>query len=308
MRALPFPARRWARALARPAAALAVAGVVGAAGVAAAAGPPGPALPAGAELPRSVALAAGPAAALRQRASTLARAVGLQGTATAAREVVDPLLKRTVHEIDLTEGGRRTGLLVQDAQSGRTLAIADLAWDPDDDAPRTDRRSAPAAAARLAKAAGLGPPDTAPTVAWDDAADAWTVSWPRIVDGVPVPSDTLTVRLRPGGTLASLSAPQSPLAAAPQRTISSQTALRVAHDFAAGHALDRLSGFQVEDLGLAWSEVNGFAGGTVAFEPTLRLCRVIRISYLPADAADPERIELHVDAGTGQIVGGDQTS
>ncbi|MGH2467487.1 MAG: hypothetical protein ACRDGL_07140, partial [Candidatus Limnocylindrales bacterium] len=238
----------------------------------------------------------------------LARALGLRGTAIDAQEVRDAMLGRVVSEVTLAEGSARTGLIVHDAASGRPLAITNLAWEPGDDTPRLTPGSAPATARRLVRAAGLTAPTAAPEVRWDDAADAWEISWTRRVAGIPVPRDGIIVRLRPGGALASLSAPESPLASAPATPISSQTALTVARRFAEEHALDRFADFAIEDRGLAWSEANGFLTGKAAFDPTLRLCRVIRLAFTEDGASGPSLIELHVDAASGAIVGGDQTS
>lgn len=305
----PDPRRgSWPRRYARPLLALAAAGIVGAGGVAAAAGPTPAADPRAMFGQQAVALRAGPAAVARQRAGDLARALGLRGTATGAEEVRDAMLGRVVSEVTLAEGPTRTGLIVHDAASGRPLAITNLAWGPGDDAPRLTSGSAPAVAERLVRAAGLAAPAGAPEVRWDDAADAWEISWARSVAGIPVPRDGMVVRLRPGGALASLSAPESPLAPAPRTPLSSQAALAVARHFAEEHGLVRLAGFAIEDRGLAWSETNGFLTGQAAFHPTLRLCRVIRLAFTLDGASGTSLIELHVDATDGAIVGGDQTS
>jgi hypothetical protein len=40
----------------------------------------------------------------------------------------------------------------------------------------------------------------------------------------------------------------------------------------------------------------------------LHLCQVVRLSFTPEGSPEPRLIELHVDAGSGAIIGGDQTS
>lgn len=294
--------------LARPALALAAVGLIGLAGVTAAAAPPHPTAAAPAFGRQATVLAAGPAARARDRAAGLARALGLRGLPAEPHTVRDTMRGRTVDEVSLTEGQRHTGLIVHDTRTGRPVAVANLAWTPGDEAPRTDRAAAPAAAQRLIRAAGLAVPSGTPNVRWDDAAGAWEVAWSRQVAGIPAPADGLIVRLRPGGALASLSAQESALADAPASPITADAAVAIATTFATDRGLDRLDGFTVDDEGLAWSEPNGFVSGAATFEPTLRLCRVVRLAFVVAGGSSPSLIELRIDAGSGAIVGGDQTS
>jgi hypothetical protein len=254
-----------------------------------------------------VELAPAPAAQAMRRAAAVGLALGLRGQPIDIEEVRDGMIGRTVDEVTLGEPGRHTGLVVHDASSGHPVAVTNLVWTPADDLARMGANAVPAAAARLARSAGLAVQGNKPDVRWDDAADAWEVSWIREVDGIRAPTNGLTIRLRRSGSLASLSAPKSALAPAPAHPIPAGRAVAVGRAFARGHGLDAFPGFTVESLGLAWSEANGFTDGEAAIDPTLHLCQVVRIAFTP-EGSEPRLIELHVDAGSGAIIGGDQTS
>ena len=257
---------------------------------------------------RPLPLSAADAAQARARAAALGRALGLAGQPEDPARELDRFAGREIDSTALSDHGRRTAVMIHDVASGRVRAVANLAWRPEDDRPLLDRAGVAVAARGLAAAAGVRAPAAAPAIQWDEASDAWEARWPRIVEGVPIPSNDLVVRVRRSGQLASLSAPESPLAAAPPSRIPAARAEAVARAFATTHGLERLGKLTVSAQGLAWVEANAYVdpGAADAPDPTLRLCQVVRLTLPPA-ADGPRLIELYVDAGSGDIVGGDQT-
>jgi hypothetical protein len=274
----------------------------------AAAGPPG--WRAGDDQLRPIPLAAAQTQALRDQAIGLTQALGLVGSPETIARSLDRFRQETIDEVALSDGQRPTGLLVHDVASGRVRAVTNLDWSAADDLPLVSAANAPARATAFVAAAALPAPSGTPAVRWDEAADAWEVRWPRIVDGWPVPTDDLIVYVRRGGRLSSLAAPQTPLADAPASTIPVATAMAVARDFVAAHGLDHFPDLTIESRALAWTEADDFAapGSSDAPDPQLHLCHVLRLAFTPPGAVSARLIELHIDAGTGALIGGDQTS
>lgn len=289
-------------------AAVSLAGLVVGCGTSAAAGPPG--WRAGDDQLRPIPLAIAQTQALRERAIGLSQALGLVGSPETIGRSLDRFRDETIDEVALGDGQRPTGLLVHDGATGRVRAVTNLDWSAADDLPLISAADAPERAVAFVAAAALPDPSGTPDVRWDDAADAWEVRWPRVADGWPVPTDDLIVYVRRGGRLSSLAAPQTPLADPPAGTIPVANALTAARVFVTGHGLDHFPDLTIEPRGLVWTEANAFAAptGSDAPDPQLHLCHVIRLAFTPPGAVSPRLIELHIDAGTGALIGGDQTS
>src|SRR5438552_3089424 len=83
--------------------------------------------------------------------------------------------------------------------------------------------SAAARATTLARAAGLVPSGR-PDVRRAAGAGGWSISWQRLVDGVPVRGDGLRLTLWPDGGLHGLTRTERPLAPAPSRVLDAAAA------------------------------------------------------------------------------------
>jgi hypothetical protein len=101
---------------------------------------------------------------------------------------------RIVDESEVIDRHGRTRAVIRwDGVTGELRSVVRLDWSSDANRPRVDRSAAAAHARRQAGLAGLVAPRDAPSVAWDEAMDAWRVSWARLLDGYMAPGDGLTV-------------------------------------------------------------------------------------------------------------------
>ena len=114
---------------------------------------------------------------------------------------------------------------------------------------------------RLAADLGLdasGTPDVRPGP--DDTG--WTLTWPRVVDGVPVIGDGVRVDLWPDGRIHAVVRTERPLAARPSVTLDEATARDRATAELAALLGDHSARIRISTLGLGWVAPND------AFDPT----------------------------------------
>jgi hypothetical protein len=241
----------------------------------------------------------------------LARELGLPGLAATTTRARDRTLDLTVDTTELAGlDGRLATVLTRDATSGRLRSAVRLAWTPDLDLPRLDAVGAIGAARRFLAAAGWAPPSRAAESSWDDGMGAWQVRWPRLVAGVAAPTDGLVAWIHRGGQLKALAINESPLAPAPAATITPEAAQASVRAYLQRTGIARMTGLSVLAPVLRWAEANDFIDPSLpdAPAPALRLAWVVHLSYLPPGWSERHEVELAVDAGTGELIGGSESA
>jgi hypothetical protein len=246
-------------------------------------------------------------AALLAAARAVRPRLGMAEPASArAERVTDRLAGITYDEVrGLDRAGRAVDLQRFDDR-GRLVAAVAFGWQAAGGRPLAGEAAATARGRRVAD--DLGYPvagDPVVTVAPDDAG--WTVAWPRVVDGVPVPGDGVRIELWLDGRVHAVVRTERPLAPAPAVIVASGTArARTAA------ALDALLGqdaakMALASLALAWVAPND------AFDPAApdAPAAILRLAWVAearatGDLAERLRaVRLYLDAGTGDLVGGD---
>lgn len=242
---------------------------------------------------------------VRRRGIARARALGLPiGAATRVSRVVDRFFGSVVDEVvTLDERGHRLGI-VRMGRDGRLAMAVRLGWR----APagrRISESNARARATTLAAAAGLTP-DGPPTVT--PATDGgWRVAWQRAVGGVPVVGDGSTVTLFGDGTLHAAARRERSLAAAPAATLEVAAAERIARERLVG-LLGRASvDARITRTRLSWVAPNDTFDGQApdAPDPVLQLAWVVEVRTVAPLADRLLALELYLDAGDGNLLGGD---
>jgi hypothetical protein len=167
----------------------------------------------------------------------------------------------------------------------------------------------PAAAARavsLARAAGLVPSGR-PDVRLSAGAGGWSISWPRLVDGVPVRGDGVRLALWPDGALHGLTRTERQLATAPPRVLDAEAARSAASALVRARFDGSSAAWRVAAVERAWVAPNDTFGGTRLDAPaaTLRLAWAVRFDAQGPLAERVRSVEIWVDAGDGHLLGGD---
>ena len=257
-----------------------------------------------------VPLAAAPRGAVERRAEALGRALGIAGRAGGANRVFNRIEARALDEIDLVAAdGRATGHFKLDAATGALRSAVHLDWRAAYDARAVGRAAAPRHASRIAAAAGVAVPADPPTTTWDDGMTAWHVHWARSVSGVPAMGGT-SVWLFPGGQVKAIAVSEPAIEPAPASTVDATRASEVARDYVARNGIDRFEALSFDAPVLRWVAGNDFVATEKADapEPTLRLAWVVRFRYEVPGWRLPHQVELYVDAGSGELIGGAETA
>jgi hypothetical protein len=246
--------------------------------------------------------------AMDVRVAGLERALGLTGTAGRRFAVVDDRFhQRRVDEVTyLDQRGRAIGL-VRLAPDGRLAAAVRLGYRDAFALGQLDPATAQTRARSLANSVGLTPPATSPNVRAMMNGALWTVSWPRIVAGVPVDGDGLTVRLWRSGDLHSVTLGERPLEQ-PQGTISAERARAALDALLPGiMSAERRSEGIVGSPVLRWVAANDRfrPDGADAPAPTLRLAYVFEMRFTGESAELIRSVTLWIDAETARLIGGD---
>jgi hypothetical protein len=260
---------------------------------------------AGSRSTRSLAAPADDLARAQERARAVSAALGLPGVGQRVERRHDAFEHRTYDEVaSLDAAGRTVAITRLDLDGTVGMAVA-LGWHPAS-GPAVDGPGATARATALARAAGLSPAGQ-PLVRASAGAGGWSISWPRIVDGVVVRGDGLRIALWPDGAFHGLTRTERPLAAAPDRRIAAGDARRIALDLVRNVAGASAADLRVVAAEQAWIAPNDTFGGPRLDAPadTLRLAWAVRL-----DAAGPladrlRSIEIWLDAGDGGLLGGD---
>jgi len=251
-------------------------------------------------------LPAAEASRVRERGIARARKLGIPaGTHSRAARVVDRFAGTVLDElVTLDAGGRRVGI-VRMRPDGRVVSAIRLGWHAPADRPiraseAVARATGLAATARLA---AHGPAAVRRT------ADAgWRVTWPRTVDGTPVLGDGASVTLFADGTFHAAAERERVLAPAPATRLGRADAERVARE-----RLRTLLGpgegarARIVASHLAWVAPNDTfdAGAPDAPAPILRLAWVVDVRPTGTLAERLLALELYLEAGGGNLIGGD---
>jgi hypothetical protein len=273
------------------------------------AGPPG-GWRAGEPAEQPVPLAATTRGAVERRAEALGRALGIPGRAGATNRVFNRIEARALDEVDLVAAdGRATGHFKLDAVTGALRSAVHLDWRAGYEVQTVGLAAAPSHASRIAAAAGVPVPAGRPGTTWDDGMTAWHVHWGRSVSGVPASGGT-SVWLFPGGQVKAIALSEPATEPAPASTVDETRASEVARDYVARNGIDRFEALSFDAPVLRWVAGNDFVatGKADAPEPTLRLAWVVRFRYEVPGWRLPHQVELYVDAGSGELIGGAETA
>jgi len=246
------------------------------------------------------------AAALALAAAFRAR-LGLPEPATSRVErVVDRFDGTGYDEVTASDGAGQALHLARFDARGRLVGAVAFGWQAAGGPPLANAAAARARGDRLAADLGLEQSGT-PDVRQGPDDTGWTLTWPRLVDGVPVVGDGVRVDLWPDGRMHAIVRTEHPLAPPPSATLDEATA-RIKATAMLGTIFGSRSG-QVRIASLA----PGWVAPNSAFDPTgpdapgatLRLAWIVE-ARTSGDLADGLRaVKLFLDAGTGTLIGGD---
>jgi hypothetical protein len=248
------------------------------------------------------------AAGIDSRAATLERVLGLNGTAGRRFAVVeDRFQQRRVDEVTyLDQRGRPIGLL-RLAPDGRLVAAVRLGYRDGFASGQLDAAAALSKARSLADSLGLTPPPTGPKVRAMMNGALWAVTWPRMVAGVAVDGDGLTVRIWRSGDLHSVTLGERSLEH-PQSLISAERA-RAALDglLSSLMSAERRADGKLGAPALRWVAPNDRfrPDGADAPAPSLRLAYVFEMRFAGVSASIIRSVTFWIDAETGALIGGD---
>ena len=146
-----------------------------------------------------------------------------------------------------------------------------------------------------------------PEVRQEPDDTGWTIAWPRMVDGIPVPGDGVRVDLWPDGRVHAVVRTERPLAPRPSRLLDEATARE-----RAASELDDLFGTRAGQVAIATVAL-GWVAPNDAFEPTapdapdatLRLAWVVEARTSGELSEGLRAVKLFLDAGSGTLLGGD---
>jgi hypothetical protein len=249
-----------------------------------------------------------PAAALTpaiRHGRALATALGMPPGNARSERIEDRFDHRTYDEVTTFDAsGREVGIARFDLDGSVAMAVS-LGWHD----PAKAQIGAAAAARRgstLAAAAGLAVIGL-PEVRASAGAGGWTLTWPRIVDGVPVRGDGTRLLVWADGTFHGLTRAERSLAPAPDPLIAAARARSIAEDLITARFADSAPGLHIAAVERAWVAPNDLLGGPLQDAPAevLRLVWVVRFD---ADASLADRVrsvEVWVDAGNAGLLGGD---
>jgi hypothetical protein len=294
LRVRPLAGRRIALATAAIAVMLATAAISNAH-----ASPPRETAAPAASPPRS----ASPSAAAVRRAAAVARQLGLPTGTASARRVADALEAVTYDEVTMADERGRPVSLVRLAPDGTLALAARLGLHA------SGRRLDEAAAIRRARAIGaqagvavLGQAATNTS----HGSGGWIVSWPRVVDGAPVRGDGVRVGMWSDGTLHSLSRTEHPLAGRPARLADAARAASAGDAFVRARFGPNAASLAALPPTLAWVQPNDTWGAPrPGLAEPLRLAWVIEYRASGSLAERLEAIEIWLDAGSLELIGGD---
>jgi hypothetical protein len=239
-----------------------------------------------------------------ERVESLGRALGLASGVRKVERVEDGFEHATYDQVTTTDARGRPSSIVRLTLDGR-LALA-VGLGLHESATRMDVATAVRRAGAVARAAGLtlvGAPRATPS----SGAGGWSVSWPRVVDGVRVRGDGVRVALWSDGTFHSISAAEHPLAAHPEQPALEAQARAAATAFVAVRFGPAAPALGQSGATLAWVAPNDTFDAALPDAPaqTMRLAWVVEYRATGALAERVTAIEVWLDAATLAVIGGD---
>ena len=260
---------------------------------------------AGGRSTRAVELPASQADRAKARGRQLAAALGLPGVSQRAERLDDRFEHRIYDEVTSLDAAGREVAIARFETDGTVAMAVVLAWRPGAGA-RIDQAGAEARAVAAARAGGLDVRGR-PSVVASAGSGGWSITWSRVVDGVPVRGDGVHVALWPDGSFHGLSRIERPLAAAPPRPIGAGIARNTAEAWAAQRYGSVAADLSVSAVERAWVGPNDAfaANGLDAPAETLRLAWLVRLDAHGALAHRLRSVEVWLDAGDGSVLGGD---
>jgi hypothetical protein len=262
---------------------------------------------AGGDLTRVSAIQGTQAAAVAVRAAGHERALSLATPAHRTMQLVaDRREGRAYVEVTDLDGRGRPLAVLRYGTNGRLTAAVRLGWSPGGGRALGTESEAAGAGLRLARSVGAEPTGT--VRATRRTGGGWTVAWPRVVGGVPVPGDGLRVQLWADGSFHALASSERTLATWP-----SAMRERAEAEAIVGGWLDRWfpgrsrAGARIVDAALAWVAPNDTFDAARPDAPgdVLRLAWVVRVRSVGPLAESLRGLEVAVDAGDGSLLGGD---
>jgi hypothetical protein len=296
MRSLSFSRRRAALA------GLAISGLLAIGGSTGQAADP---FVAGGRSTRALPAAADDLARARARGQSVAAALGLPGVSQRVQRLDDQFEHRSYDEVtSLDADGHEVAITHLELDGSVAMAVL-LGWHPAGGR-ALDGPAAAARAVSLARAAGLVPSGR-PDVRLSAGAGGWSISWPRIVDGVPVRGDGVRLALWPDGALHGLTRTERQLATAPPRVLDAEAARSAASALVRARFDGSSAALRVATVEQAWVAPNDTFGGPRLDAPaaTLRLAWAVRFDAQGPLAERVRSVEIWVDAGDGHLLGGD---
>jgi hypothetical protein len=260
---------------------------------------------------RALPLAAAEQARSLADADRWAKLLDLDAKATRTRRAEDVRLREVSEVVELADTtGRVKAIIRIDPATRRVRSVTRVDWARAFDEPRVVAAAAGARARGHLRGFGITAPSTAPQVSWDPGMVAWEVTWPRVIDGIAVRGDRISVHVHRGGQLKAFRIFETPHASAPLFRVEPARATAAVQRWARSLRLERFAGFRMEAPVLAWVGANGFVepARSQVGEPLLRLVYVVRLSYRPQGWSSDHLTEIYVDAGNGQLIGGAESA
>ena len=260
---------------------------------------------AGGRSTRAVDLPAAQVDRVKARGRQLAAALGLPGVSQRTERLDDLFEHRTYDEVTSLDAAGREVAIARFEIDGTVAMAVVLNWRPGAGA-RVDQAGAEARGVALARAGGLEVRGK-PTVVASAGSGGWSITWSRVVDGIPVRGDGVRVALWPDGSFHGLSRVERPLAAAPPQQIAAGAARNTAEAWAAQRYGPVAVDLAVSSAERAWVAPNDTfaANGLDAPAETLRLAWLVRLDAHGALADRLRSVEVWLDVGDDSVLGGD---
>jgi hypothetical protein len=240
----------------------------------------------------------------RAQAAEISRRLGLPDGTRRVERIDDRLEQASYDEVTTSNDAGDPVAVVRFSADGSPTLVASLDVHTPVGAASAD--VAKRQAERHVSAVGLivtGSPEVEPS----RAAGGWSVAWPRYASGARVRGDGVRVALWADGTFHSIAAVKRPLAPPPAKEASRDGALRAADAFLRGRFRGAGSTLEPVSIDRTWVAPNDTWDPARPDAPSraLRLAWVVRYGAT-GDLADRIRaVEVWLDAGTLDVLGGD---